>query len=145
MKANYAIEAGDVRVIRPLVYCREKMTRDFSLSAQFPVINENCPACFEQPKERARVKKLLAQEESMVPALFNNMKKALVPLMHDDTYNAMQSVLQLVEKNSQFQMHSKNEASDEIKDAGFDEMSENINSVDSCSINGYCPPCFELA
>ena len=50
MKANYTIEAGDVRVIRPLVYVREKSTRDFSQEAHLPVINENCPACFEEPK-----------------------------------------------------------------------------------------------
>lgn len=52
MKANYTIEAGDVRVIRPLVYVREKSTRDFSQEAHLPVINENCPACFEEPKVR---------------------------------------------------------------------------------------------
>ena len=52
MKANYTIEAGDVRVIRPLVYVREKSTRDFSMDVHLPVINENCPACFEEPKVR---------------------------------------------------------------------------------------------
>ena len=52
MKANYTIEAGDVRVIRPLVYVREKSTRDFSQDVHLPVINENCPACFEEPKVR---------------------------------------------------------------------------------------------
>jgi hypothetical protein len=30
MKANYAIEAGDVRVIRPLVYTREYITRSYN-------------------------------------------------------------------------------------------------------------------
>ena len=50
MKANYKIEAGDVRVIRPLIYVREHMTRDFSQASKLPIINENCPACFEQPK-----------------------------------------------------------------------------------------------
>ena len=50
MKANYTIEAGDVRVIRPLIYVREQATRDFSQTSQLPIINENCPACFEQPK-----------------------------------------------------------------------------------------------
>ena len=50
MKANYRIEAGDVRVIRPFVYVREATTRDFSVAAKLPIINENCPACFEQPK-----------------------------------------------------------------------------------------------
>jgi tRNA 2-thiocytidine biosynthesis protein TtcA len=50
MKANYKIEAGDVNVIRPLIYVRETTTRDFSTESKFPVINENCPACFEEPK-----------------------------------------------------------------------------------------------
>ena len=50
MKANYTIEAGDVRVIRPLAYVREHATRDFSQQSRLPIINENCPACFEQPK-----------------------------------------------------------------------------------------------
>lgn len=75
MKANYVIEAGDVSVIRPLVYVREAWTRDMSQQGHLPVINENCPACFEQPKERARMKKLMEQEEAMVPALFYNMRK----------------------------------------------------------------------
>lgn len=120
MKANYAIEAGDVRVIRPFVYLRETQTRDFSVAAKLPIINENCPACFEQPKvryptvspsseafrhaswllqERARVKQVLAQEESMIPALFYNLRKALMPLMHDDSYKAMAAVARTIEKN----------------------------------------------
>lgn len=57
MKANYKIEAGDVRVIRPLCYAREALTKDFARTNRLPVINENCPACFEEPKERHRVKK----------------------------------------------------------------------------------------
>lgn len=54
MKANYSIDAGDLSVIRPLIYCRESLMTDFAKSQQLPVINENCPACFEEPKERAR-------------------------------------------------------------------------------------------
>jgi tRNA 2-thiocytidine biosynthesis protein TtcA len=30
MKANYTIDKGDLRVIRPLVYCREALFKDFS-------------------------------------------------------------------------------------------------------------------
>eukprot|EP01034_Spumella_vulgaris_P024591 gene24590-30957_t len=100
MKANYKIEAGDVNVIRPFVYVRETATRDFSQSVGLPIINENCPACFEQPKERARVKKLLLQEEAMIPALFFNFKRALMPLLHDETYDAMDRVVKMVEANS---------------------------------------------
>lgn len=50
MKANYTVSEGDLRVIRPLVYIREKTLRDFAESQKLPIIAENCPACFEQPK-----------------------------------------------------------------------------------------------
>lgn len=50
MKANYTVTEGDLRVIRPLVYIREKSLRDFAESNTLPIIAENCPACFEQPK-----------------------------------------------------------------------------------------------
>lgn len=43
------------------------------------------------------MKKLLAQEEVMVPSMFFNMRRALVPLMADETYDAMTNVLNAVE------------------------------------------------
>ena len=43
---------GDLRVIRPFVYVREKDLRNFAESQKLPVIPENCPACFEAPKVR---------------------------------------------------------------------------------------------
>lgn len=46
------------------------------------------------------MKKLMAQEEAMVPAVFYNLKRALVPLLHDDTYEAMAKVVKMVEDNS---------------------------------------------
>ena len=76
---------------------RESIARDFAKDASLPVISENCPACFEEPKERARVKQLLQQEESMVPGLFSNMRKALLPLMHDETYRVMEKVITDIE------------------------------------------------
>ena len=85
MKANYQINAGDLSVIRPMVYCRESLMTDFAKACNLPVINENCPACFEEPKERARVKKLLAREETLFPNLYDNMRRSLIPLMHDDS------------------------------------------------------------
>lgn len=60
MKANYTIDAGDLRVIRPLVTCREALFRDFSLKNKLPVVADNCPACFSAPKERHRIKLMLA-------------------------------------------------------------------------------------
>lgn len=50
MKANYIIDHGDLRVIRPLIYCREKLFKEFTLNSNIPVIQENCPACFSAPK-----------------------------------------------------------------------------------------------
>ncbi|KAG5179831.1 hypothetical protein JKP88DRAFT_261266 [Tribonema minus] len=92
MKANYLNDAGDVSIIRPLIYTREVATRDFSTGARLPVINENCPACFEQPKERARVKEMLAREESLYPDMFHCIRQSLVPLMHPSIYAPMQAL-----------------------------------------------------
>ena len=45
------------------------------------MVPENCPACFESPKERYRIKCLLATQEALFPILFQNLTKTLVPLM----------------------------------------------------------------
>lgn len=84
MKANYRINVGDMSVIRPMVYCRESLMTEFAKSANLPVINENCPACFEEPKERARIKKLLTREETLFPNFYDNIRRSLIPLMHED-------------------------------------------------------------
>ena len=91
MKASYQINAGDVSVIRPLVYCRENLMTEFAKANNLPVINENCPACFEEPKERARVKKLLSREETLYPNLYDHLRRALIPVMHDDSTAIMRS------------------------------------------------------
>merc|ERR1712176_1526135 len=85
MKANYRVNAGDISVIRPLIYCREGLMTEFAKNANLPVINENCPACFEEPKERARIKKLLSREETMYTNFYDNLRRSIIPLMHDDT------------------------------------------------------------
>ena len=81
MKAHYTIDQGDLRVIRPLIFCREKLFKEFTLKNNIPVIQENCPACFSAPKERHRVKVLLAQQENLFPNLFSSLLKAMKPLM----------------------------------------------------------------
>eukprot|EP01104_Vermistella_antarctica_P009059 TRINITY_DN2312_c0_g2_i1.p1 TRINITY_DN2312_c0_g2~~TRINITY_DN2312_c0_g2_i1.p1 ORF type:complete len:1161 (-),score=274.48 TRINITY_DN2312_c0_g2_i1:85-3567(-) len=87
MKANYTVAEGDLRVIRPFVYVREDKLREFASDAHLPVIVENCPACFEEPKERQRVKRLLAAQEHQFPALYNSLRAALKPLMAVDSVN----------------------------------------------------------
>jgi len=91
MKANYKINAGDLSVIRPLVYVRESLMTEFAKSANLPIINENCPACFEEPKERDRIKKMLAREETLYPSFFDNIKRSMMPLMHDDVTAILRS------------------------------------------------------
>jgi tRNA 2-thiocytidine biosynthesis protein TtcA len=81
MKAHYRISAGDLRVIRPLVYVRERQTRDFAASAQLPVILDSCPSCFSVPTERQHMKELLAAEERRNPRLFKSLLATLHPLM----------------------------------------------------------------
>ena len=53
MKAHYRVNEGDLRLIRPFVFVREKDTRDFAEKNNLPIIPENCPACFEVTKEKS--------------------------------------------------------------------------------------------
>ncbi len=81
MKAHYTNDVGDVRIIRPLIYVRERQTADFAKEAQLPVISDTCPACFAAPTQREHVKTLLANEESMHKHVYQNLLHAMRPLM----------------------------------------------------------------
>ncbi|KFM83414.1 tRNA 2-thiocytidine biosynthesis protein TtcA, partial [Stegodyphus mimosarum] len=81
MKAHYTDKSSSVRIIRPFVYVREKDLRRFAEEKKLPVIPENCPACFEAPKERHRMKQLLAAQEIMFPSLYLSLRTAMLPLM----------------------------------------------------------------
>lgn len=85
MKANYLIGDGDLRVIRPFVFVRERHTRAFAKNAGLPVINDNCPACFAMPTAREHMKQLLAREEDLNPKLMGSLKSAMSPLMSRTT------------------------------------------------------------
>lgn len=81
MKANYIIDAGDLRVIRPLIYVRERQTADFAIEAKLPVIYDNCPACFSKPTEREHTKQMLLAEEKRNPHLYKSLLRAMQPLI----------------------------------------------------------------
>ncbi|AFL75689.1 tRNA 2-thiocytidine(32) synthetase TtcA [Thiocystis violascens] len=81
MKAHYTNQEGDVRVIRPLVYCRERQTADYAVRAGLPVIPDSCPACFSMPTRREHMKVLLAREEAGHGHLFANILHAIRPIM----------------------------------------------------------------
>jgi len=86
MKAKYRNDDGDIDVIRPLVYVREKQTREFAASRALPVIKDNCPACFAMPAQREQMKQMLKQQEQSNPHLFNNLLRTMRPLMSPDYY-----------------------------------------------------------
>ncbi len=81
MKAHYTNDDGDLRVIRPLVYAREKMLAKFAQENELPVITENCPACFSKPTQREHMKQLLAQQEKGNKDLFGSLLSTMKPLM----------------------------------------------------------------
>lgn len=81
MKANYTNKDGDIRIIRPLVYVRERQTRDYASEARLPVVPDSCPACFDIPTQREHMKQLLAEEESHNKALFKSLLRAMSQLI----------------------------------------------------------------
>lgn len=81
MKAHYVNDAGDLRIIRPLVYTRERQTHDFAYNNALPVIADSCPACFSMPTQRQHMKALLAAEEVQNKRLFKSLLTTLKPLM----------------------------------------------------------------
>ena len=80
MKANYTNQDGDIQIIRPMIYVRERQTTEFSREIALPVIPDSCPACYDMPTEREHMKKLLAQEETHNTGIFNSLRTALSPL-----------------------------------------------------------------
>ena len=85
MKAHYTNDAGDIRIIRPLVYARENQMAEFARNAELPVIPDSCPACFSAPTQREYFKQLLRQEELKNKQLFGSLLSAMKPLMSDKT------------------------------------------------------------
>ncbi len=81
MKAHYRIDAGDLRVIRPLVQVRERQTADFATAAALPIIPDGCPACFSMPTQREHMKQLLLSEEQHNPNMFKSLLTAMQPLI----------------------------------------------------------------
>eukprot|EP01103_Thecamoeba_quadrilineata_P015083 TRINITY_DN4658_c0_g2_i1.p1 TRINITY_DN4658_c0_g2~~TRINITY_DN4658_c0_g2_i1.p1 ORF type:complete len:974 (+),score=172.47 TRINITY_DN4658_c0_g2_i1:1-2922(+) len=84
MKAHYTVKDGDLRIIRPLVYVRERELATFARNNRLPVVNENCPGCFTAPTERHRIKQLLASQELLFPSLIPSLKMAIKPLISID-------------------------------------------------------------
>ncbi|MCW8962995.1 MAG: tRNA 2-thiocytidine biosynthesis protein TtcA [Gammaproteobacteria bacterium] len=84
MKAHYTNDDGDIRIIRPLVYARERQMAEFAHQADLPVIIENCPACFDKPTQRQHMKALLAKEEKGNKTLFSSLLSTMRPIIEKD-------------------------------------------------------------
>lgn len=147
MKSKYEINAGDLSVIRPLCYCRESLMTDFAKQNNLPVINENCPACFEEPKERARVKKLLSREETLYPNIYDNIRRSLIPIMHDDMTGILRCYTEeAVSRSRKVKGHGKkkkrnnqNRIADDIKNddiAAVNLETNNCSKDGSNAVNG---------
>ncbi|MCH9746133.1 MAG: tRNA 2-thiocytidine biosynthesis protein TtcA [Proteobacteria bacterium] len=83
MKAHYINDAKDLRIIRPMVYVRERQLADFAASANLPVIADSCPACFTMPTERDHFKQWLLTEEKRTPNLYKNLLSAMKPMLNE--------------------------------------------------------------
>ncbi|VDD81434.1 unnamed protein product [Mesocestoides corti] len=67
MEANVELKGLHLRLIRPLVFCREATIEDFVSASRM---------------EQTRLKDILAAEESNNPHLFNSIISAISPLLH---------------------------------------------------------------
>jgi tRNA 2-thiocytidine biosynthesis protein TtcA len=86
MKANYVNDSGDLRIIRPLIYTRERQTAAFASDNNLPIIKDSCPACFRTPSQREHMKELLNSEEKKNKHLFKNLLTTMRPLLNQDYY-----------------------------------------------------------
>lgn len=83
MKAHYINDAKDLRIIRPLVYVRERQLADFAKTTGLPIIKDSCPACYQMPTERAHFKQWLLTEERRTPNLYKNLLSAMKPMLDE--------------------------------------------------------------
>jgi len=100
MKAHYLNDTKDLRIIRPLVYVRERQTRNFADAAELPVVQDSCPACFAMPTQRQHMKHLLAAEEDANPRLFKSLHATLKPVMAQGLDEAVAFATQTTRKAS---------------------------------------------
>lgn len=83
MKAHYINDEKDLRIIRPLVYVRERQLADFAKNTDLPVIADSCPACYKMPTEREHFKQWLLDEEKRNKNLYKNLLSAMKPMLDE--------------------------------------------------------------
>ena len=91
MRAAYTIDDGDLRVIRPLIYCRENDLANNAEASGLPLIEDNCPSCDNKPSQRNAMKELLAGLEQEHSQIFSSLKTAMKPLLEADSSESADS------------------------------------------------------
>ena len=138
MKACYSVGGAGkeaLRLIRPLAGVRESVLRDFAYGAGLPVIPDNCPACFEAPKERARVKLLLRREGRVFPhTLFSSLLSACQPLLDARVPHLLRATARRLEGRRNANKGKKGRAVDGAEeevaaDLGGDERLRGVESA----------------
>lgn len=76
MAAKTVNDAGDITVIRPLVYLPEKDIINFTAQAGFRTVNCNCPVA-DKDHQRQRMKQLLNRLEVEIPQIKNSLLAAM--------------------------------------------------------------------
>ena len=89
MPAGYLNDDGDLRVIRPLVYARERQTEAFAANGPLPVIPDNCPTCDSSTRQRQQMKALLHVQEAANPRLFAVLRTTLAPLLRQEATSGL--------------------------------------------------------
>ncbi|KAK5644216.1 hypothetical protein RI129_008061 [Pyrocoelia pectoralis] len=80
LNAHYFVRDHELRIIRPLVYVREKAIKQFVISHRLP-INLESNQFDNTTKQRLRAKQMLAQQEILYPKLYENIKAAMNTIM----------------------------------------------------------------
>nr|XP_034171195.1 uncharacterized protein LOC117600215 isoform X1 [Osmia lignaria] len=79
MKAHYYIRRQDLRVIRPLVYVREKALRQFTETKKLLAARETGSS--DLPEKQRQSKDLILQQERTYPRFYSSLRTALRPLI----------------------------------------------------------------
>ncbi|VDN98023.1 unnamed protein product [Rodentolepis nana] len=82
MEANIELKDLNLRLIRPLAFCRENAIASFVANAKLPVLKTICPICEQTRVEQNRLKEMLTAEEFNNPNLFSSIINAISPLLH---------------------------------------------------------------
>lgn len=75
-QANCLNREGDLRMIRPFIYVRERQLEDFSIQKELPTRPSKL---FTKPPDASNC--ILKVQEAMNPAVYENIKNALRPLL----------------------------------------------------------------